>query len=160
MLSDVLKTITVQDALEDPGHEPTAIVHPGTPLRKILTLFDQTHHDVFPVTDGESHLVGVVKDFDLRHVLAAETINDALTARDLMKNAPLLTPNESLHSAMHKMVESNQDELVVVAASDADQIVGTLSRRDLIAAYDHRVRRRSSLPPPSPEGGEDGEEGP
>ncbi|MFZ1865622.1 MAG: chloride channel protein [Polyangiales bacterium] len=148
MLSDVLKTITVQEALEDPDHEPTAIVHPEMPLRNIIRLFDETHHDVFPVTDGESHLIGVIKDFDLRHVLAAETINDRLTARDLMKSAPWLTPNESLHSAMHKMVESNQDELVVVAEDDPDRIIGTLSRRDLIAAYDHRIRARSTLPPP------------
>jgi len=148
MLSDVLKTITVQDALDDPGHEPTATVHLKTPLRKIVHLFDQTHRDVFPVTDDDRHLIGVIKDFDLRHVLAAETINDALIAADLMKSAPALTPNESLHSAMHKMVESNQDELVVVAEDERDQIVGTLSRGDLIAAYDHRIRARSTLPPP------------
>jgi hypothetical protein len=49
---------------------------------------------------------------------------------------------------MHKMVESNQDELVVVAEDDPDRIVGTLSRRDLIAAYDHRIRARSTMPPP------------
>ena len=148
MLSDVLKTITVQEALEDPDHEPTAIVYPEMPLRNIIRLFDETHHDVFPVTDGESHLIGVIKDFDLRHVLAAESLDDGLTARDLMKSAPSLTPNESLHSAMHKMVESNQDELVVVAEDDPDQVIGTLSRRDLIAAYDHRIRARSTLPPP------------
>lgn len=148
MLSDVLKTITVQDALEDPDHEPTDTVYLKTPLRKIVRLFDQTHHDVLPVTDEDRHLIGVIKDFDLRHVLAAETINDALVAADLMKSAPALTPNESLHSAMHKMVESNQDELVVVAEDARDQIIGTLSRRDLIAAYDHRIRARSTLPPP------------
>lgn len=151
MLSDVLKTITVQEALEDPDHEPTKVVNLNTPLRKIIGLFDQSHHDVFPVTDDERHLIGVIKDFDLRHVLAAETINDALMARDLLKSAPSLTPNESLHSAMHKMVESNQDELVVVAEDDPDQILGTLSRRDLIAAYDHRIRAQSTLPPPAPQ---------
>ncbi|MGD8318563.1 MAG: chloride channel protein [Myxococcales bacterium] len=148
MLSDVLKTITVQEALDDPGHEPTAIVHPDTSLRNLLRLFDETHRDALPVTDAESHLIGVIKDFDLRHVLAAETVDNALTARDLVRSAPLLTPTESLHSAMHKMVEANQDELVVVADDDPDQIVGTLSRGDLIAAYDHRIRSRSTLPPP------------
>jgi CBS domain-containing protein len=49
---------------------------------------------------------------------------------------------------MHKMVESNHDELVVVAEDDADRVVGTLSRRDLINAYDYRIRDRSSAPPP------------
>ncbi|MGB8221616.1 MAG: chloride channel protein [Polyangiales bacterium] len=150
MLGEVLKTITVQDALDDPDHEPIATVKLGTPLRKIIGLFDQTHHDVLPVTDDDDHLVGVIKDFDLRHVLAAESINDALIAGDLMKTAPSLTPDESLHSAMHKMVESNQDELVVVDRADPTEIIGTLSRRDLIAAYDHRIRSQSTVPPPAP----------
>ena len=148
MLGDVLKTITVQDALDDPGHEPTTIVRLKTPLRKIVDLFEETHHDAFPVTNEEHHLVGVVKNFDLRHALAAETINDSLNAGDLMRSAPSLTPNESLHSAMHKMVESNHDELVVVAEDEPNRVLGTLSRRDLIAAYDLRSRTRSSLPPP------------
>jgi CIC family chloride channel protein len=148
MLSDVLKTITVQEALDDPEHQPAAIVHPETSLRNILRLFDETHRDALPVTDEQSHLIGVIKDFDLRHVLATETIDHALTARDLMKTTPLLTPSESLHSAMHKMVESNQDELVVVADNDPKRVIGTLSRHDLIAAYDHRMRGRSSTPPP------------
>jgi CIC family chloride channel protein len=150
MLGEVLKTITVQDALDDPDHEPIAIVKLATPLRKIIRLFDQTHHDVLPVTDDDDHLVGVIKDFDLRHVLAAETINDDLIAGDLMKTAPSLTPDESLHSAMHKMVESNQDELVVVDRADPTEIIGTLSRRDLIAAYDHRIRSQTTVPPPAP----------
>jgi CBS domain-containing protein len=83
-------------------------------------------------------------------VLAAETINDDLIAGDLMKTAPSLTPDESLHSAMHKMVESNQDELVVVDRADPTEIIGTLSRRDLIAAYDHRIRSQTTVPPPAP----------
>jgi len=148
MLGEVLRTITVQDALNDPNHEPATVIDRGTPLRKIVRLFDETQHDALPVTDDGRHLIGVVKDFDLRHVLAAETINDALNAGDLMKSAPSLTPSESLHSAMHKMVESNHDELVVVAEDDADRVVGTLSRRDLINAYDYRIRDRSSAPPP------------
>ena len=150
MLGEVLQTINVQDALDDPDHEPIAIVNLKTPLRKIVSLFGQTHHDVLPVTDDDGHFLGVIKDFDLRHALAAETANDALIAGDLMKSAPSLTPDESLHSAMHKMVESNQDELVVVARDDPSKIIGTLSRRDLIAAYDHRIRSQSTVPPPAP----------
>lgn len=152
MLADVLKTITVQEALDDPEHGPTAMVRPETPLRAILSVLDETHRDALPVTDEESQLIGVIKELDLRHVLATRSMSDPITARDLMKSAPLLTPSESLHSAMHKMVESNQDELVVVADGDSKQIIGTLSRRDLIAAYDHRVRGGSSIPP-APEGG-------
>jgi predicted transcriptional regulator len=52
----------------------------------------------------------------------------------------MLRPSERLHSAVRKMVSSGHDELVVVEDDDPNAVVGTLSRRDLVAAYDIRIQ--------------------
>ena len=62
-----------------------------------------------------------------------------VVAADLIGPSPTLVKSETLQSAMHKMVTSKRDELVVVAEDDPKKLVGTLSRRDLIAAYDHQI---------------------
>ncbi|MCA9582254.1 MAG: chloride channel protein [Myxococcales bacterium] len=141
MLGDVLQHLSVRDALRDPEHEPTVTVRLDLPLREILAHFGQTHHAIFPVVDDTGGLIGVVDDNRLRHALASQLSLDDTLASDLMADAPRLTASENLYSAMHKMVESKHDELVVVEEHEPTKVLGTLSRRDLVAAYDHRIRQ-------------------
>jgi PTS system nitrogen regulatory IIA component len=50
-----------------------------------------------------------------------------------------VAPTDSLKKAMSRMTQSGYDELMVVAADDPGRLLGSLSRRELIAAYHRKM---------------------
>lgn len=141
MMGDVLQSLSVRVALKDQDHEPMVTVGASWPLHKVTQLYMETNHTCFPVLDGEGRLLGVIDERGLRRAVATEELDALIVAADLIEKAPVLTPEDTLHEAMHRMVESKHDELVVVATHDDHRVIGSLSRRDLIAAYDHQIRQ-------------------
>ena len=114
-------------------------------MSELREAFSETHHACFPVVGPQGGLLGVVDDQALRIAVCDDAVRDVLVAADLVEAAPLLVRRETLQSAMHKMVSSGRDELVVVDDEDESLVVGMLSRRDLVAAYDHQVRLDQDL---------------
>jgi len=138
MMQEVLEGLSVEDAMRL-SEDPMVVVNAGTPLRKLAERFAATHHACFPVVDDEGRLVGVVDDDALRVALCTEGIGDFVVAHDLVEKAPFLYADETLSVAIHKMVTSGHDELVVVGREDSAKPVGSLNRRDVIVAYDHQI---------------------
>ncbi|QQR89535.1 MAG: CBS domain-containing protein [Myxococcales bacterium] len=141
MLGAVLKNLTVRDALKDPDHEPAYFIRPKASMREIIEAYGHSDQDVFPVVDEEGRLHGIIDNRRVRHAIAmaSDKERDRVVASDLMSSAPLLNINETLYSAMRKIVESKRDQLVVVEDGDRTKIRGAISRRDLVAAYDRAV---------------------
>lgn len=141
MMGELLRCLSVQEAVKDASHEPMVTVRDNTPVSELTRQFTLTHHSCFPVVDKDGHLLGVVDENAMRQALTIEGLSELVVAADIIEPAPLLTPDESLHSAMRKMVQSKHDELVVVSVEDESVPVATLARRDLIAAYDRRIQQ-------------------
>lgn len=140
MMGEVLDRLTVGRALDATGREAVVSVQAGASLSTMRDAFAESHHACFPVLDPSGSLVGVVDDKALRLAVCNDDFRDVLVAADIVEPAPLLHPTESLHSAMRKMVSSGRDELVVVDAIERDKVVGMLSRRDLVLAYDQQIK--------------------
>ena len=145
MMGEVLERLTVKDALTSTLPEPVIRVKAGARLAELREAFASTHHACFPVVDEQGKLLGVVDDQALRLAVVDDAVRDVLVAADLVEPTPLLIPGESLHSAMRKMVASGRDELVVVDEADPRRVAGMLSRRDLVATYDHQVKLDQEL---------------
>lgn len=145
MMGEVLDKMLVSTAMGHDDCEPLVTLAADARLTDLREAFTDTHHACFPVVDADGQLLGVVDDQALRQAVCDDAIRDVLVAMDLIEPAPRLRPTETLHSAMHKMVTSGRDELVVVAGDDKSQLLGTLSRRDLIAAYDHQIRKDQDI---------------
>jgi CBS domain-containing protein len=81
----------------------------------------------------------VVDGKDLRRTVSeAGFIDRLIIAKELASDSPTVTPHEDLYSAVHKMVVSRIDELVVVDEADPRMPIGILSRGELVAAYDRQ----------------------
>lgn len=143
MMQEVLDRLTVRDALERAVKEPMVSVHAGATLSELCELFATSHHSSFPVVDDHNRLVGVIDDGALRMAVTmkGQGMEDIIVAHDLIERAPALYEADSLQIAMHRMVTSGRDELVVVSVEDPTQVIGSLSRRDLVSAYDLEMRR-------------------
>lgn len=146
MLSEVLERFSVGEALKDPEHEPTVTVNAEMPLPDIVERFTESRHAIFPVIDGSGKLIGVINALHVRRIAAQHKSGPPPVAADVMASAtPCIVPSESLYSAMHKMVANKIEELVVVDEADRARVIGTLSRSDLIATYDHQVQHLKDI---------------
>jgi chloride channel protein, CIC family len=113
---------------------------------------------LYPVTDAEGTLLGVITRSDLLTANGGEA-DGARTARQIMRPGPLVTyPDEILRAAADQMAEHWVGALPVVAR-DTKQVLGVLTEFDLLKArqrhlaeerHQERVLRiRRLKPPPS-----------
>ncbi|MDE2592948.1 MAG: chloride channel protein [Burkholderiales bacterium] len=91
----------------------------------------QASHQGYPVVDEQGRLLGVVTR---RQVQDPKVPNEA-SLLSLLNRAPLaVTPQHSLRQAADHMVEADVGRLVVVDPVRTDQVLGILTRGDLLKA--------------------------
>jgi CBS domain-containing protein len=94
-------------------------------------------HQGFPVLGNEGQLLGVLT----RRDLLAAGLADDVTVGDLVRRAPLVVREDhSLRDAADHMVEADVGRLVVVGGDGGQQVVGIITRGDLLAAHARRLR--------------------
>ena len=135
---DVLEQIHVRDVYNP--HRKLDLVHEETPLPQILRIAATSRNTYFPVVDGNNRLVGIFSLRDLRTVLTGDGAGSLILAVDLAAQPVLtVTPDDDLHMALRRFTQKNIDDIPVVDSQQRDRILGMLSRKDVIAAYHHRV---------------------
>ena len=96
-----------------------------------------SHHQGFPVLDPQGALVGVLTR---RNLLNPNAATDA-TLASLIDRAPVVVrENHSVREAADHMIEADVGRLVVVDATDAQRMVGIITRGDLLSAHAQRLR--------------------
>ncbi len=114
------------------------------PLPEILKRFRGHSFSSFPVQDGKGRLLGVLGYEELREVLMSERTPEDLVARDLMRAAPAVGhPEQALSDVMETMARQGVGRLPVVSKDDRAALLGIISERDVLAAYQRLMRRRS-----------------
>ena len=139
MMSGILKRLTVAGAIGINGRKPIITVKESTKLQSLLDKFANSGQACFPVVDKDERLIGVIDGKALRHTISeADFLAQLLIAKDLVEKPLTLTPKDDLYSAVSKMVSSQHDELIVVDENDPQKVIDSLSRSDLVAAYDRQ----------------------
>jgi len=139
MMSGILKRLTVAGAIGINGRKPIITVNESTKLQSLLDKFANSGQACFPVVDKDERLIGVIDGKALRHTISeADFLAQLVIAKDLVEKPLTLTPKDDLYSAVSKMVSSQHDELIVVDENDPQKVIDSLSRSDLVAAYDRQ----------------------
>src|SRR5262245_34084537 len=95
-------------------------------------------HQGFPVVDGEGRLIGVITRRDF---LDAAQPQDA-RAGDLVRRPPVVIfPDSSLREAADQMVRADIGRLPVVSREAPEQVIGFLTRSDLLRAHEQRLEQ-------------------
>lgn len=122
-------------------------VRADTPFRQLMDLTITSAHSNFFVVDGENHLSGVISIHDVRKILKqSEDLEPLLVAFDLI--TPIryyFTPEDTLDMVMKAFGEINMDELPVVNSESIKELIGTISRSDVIEAYNKEVLKRDMV---------------
>ncbi|MFQ5864245.1 MAG: chloride channel protein [bacterium] len=122
-------------------------VRADTSFRKLMDLTVSSSHSNFFVVDNKNHLLGVISIHDVRRIIyESDVLESILVAYDL--STPIrhyFTVNDTLDVVMQAFGELNIDELPVVSAENEKQLVGTISKNDVIEAYNKEVLKRDMV---------------
>ncbi len=122
-------------------------VKADTPFRQLMDLTITSPHSNFFVIDKNNYLSGIISIHDVRKILnRSEDLEPILVAFDLL--SPLsyyFTPDDTLDVVMKAFGEINIDELPIVNSESKKQLIGTISRNDMIEAYNKEVLKRDMV---------------
>jgi CIC family chloride channel protein len=139
MASAILRRLEVGKAIGRRSDADLSIVHADMTFHQLLKVFTASTQACFPVVNEEEHLTGVIDASDIRRIVTEPFVADLIIAGDIAVQAPTMTPIDSLLAATNNMVKTGTNEIVVVDEDDPRRIVGTLSRGDIIAAYNQQI---------------------
>ncbi|RMD92082.1 MAG: chloride channel protein [Calditrichaeota bacterium] len=137
LIVDLLNEIPVSAAFRKDPKLPK--IPNNLPIEKILPLFAEREEDCFPVVNQDGKITGILSMDTLRAVIGDEGIDGLILAEDIKTPLVTLTPEESLNEALAKFLDTKYSSIPVVDSKDPNKILGSLSYRDLISAYDQAL---------------------
>ena len=113
-----------------------SVVHPEMDLGELVRVISTSHRNVFPVTDKEGVLLGVVLLDDIRNIMFRQELYHRFTVEKLMTATPArLNHEDSMEQVMQTFDETGAWNLPVV---DADgKYLGFVSKSKIFNAYRH-----------------------
>jgi chloride channel protein, CIC family len=116
-------------------------------LRTTLALVQESRQSEFPVVspDGRGRLAGMIhRDAVLEATGSGDHLAPVLVAADLIRpHAEQVTPEDSLLTGLRRLGAEDVDYLPVVDAASREELLGIVSRQDLMAAYERALSTES-----------------
>ena len=135
---NVLQSLRVRDVMT----ADVEVIKEDMPFREITRHFTQSKYSNFPVVNREGELTGILSFQDVRqHVFEAE-LENLVVAKDIATTrVTTVTPSDNLKDALNKLAYRSVEQLPVVDSKDPKKLVGILTRRDIITAYNKAIFR-------------------
>ncbi len=138
---NILKSLKVSQVLS----KKFVKIYANTTLKNLVELIVSTPNHNFFVVDNDDKIIGVISIDELRNVLNdLENLEPLLVAYDIM--TPLnrfFYEEDTLDIVMKAFEQLNIDEIPVV--NKESRIIGTVSKNDVINAYNQEVFKRDTL---------------
>jgi CIC family chloride channel protein len=126
---------------EDLVRSDALTVPAEAPVGQVLDLFAASRGTaVYVLRDGR--LIGAIDLRDAFQIAGTPRRKDSLTAADLVRDVPRVTPRTPLDEVMRRFSQLELAQLPVVALHDPEHLVGSVARRDVVSALDREVLRR------------------
>ena len=135
----VLQTIKVRDIMRD----RVITVQEGTLLGEVIESLKTRDVSYLHVVNDSDELTGVISFRDIRSALQEETLKNLVIAKDVATiDIVTIHPTDSILLAFQEMGSRGISQLPVVREDDGNKLVGTVSQRDVMAAYDKAILKR------------------
>lgn len=136
--TDILRGITVHEALN--VNRSIQTINAEMPLSELVRFVAQNNAPVYPVVDLNGLLLGLVSSEDVRSTFQSYGFRKRIVASDLAHfDGVGVVPEDSLETALRLTVRFAIPELPVVDSTNQRQILGILSKADIIKAYHDRL---------------------
>jgi CIC family chloride channel protein len=139
---NILKAIPVKDVMS--SHVET--VSEDFSLGVLAEKISKSKNNSFPVLDKKGKLTGILSFIDYRDVIFEDDLKDLIIAKDLATTDVVTIPDDdNLYTALQKISQKDFSTLPVVSPQNPSQLVGIISRRDILGAYNKAVIKKSVL---------------
>ena len=133
-----LKNICVRHAMR----QETQRIPSNMPLLELRDLVYRSKFNSFPVVNALGQLVGILSLSDCNKAFD-EGADETTTAQDLAtRHLVTVTQDDSLFSALSKIVQGDYSILPVVSKGNRRELVGVISRRDIMSTYDDMIIKK------------------
>ncbi len=121
-----------------------ATVHEDTDIHEVLEKCVDGESFYFPVVGSDGLLTGIISLQDIRSVMFDEDLRKIIRVKNVIRthNVLVLTPDDSLSTAIEKFSLKDIGEIPVVNVYNRRKVVGMLKRGDVITAYNKELLRR------------------
>ncbi len=142
MQINILEMITVESAMiKDPE-----IISEDMPVGRIANRIIFTGYHGFPVLNEDGELIGVIAQEDIRKALK-EGKHKATAADVLTRQMIVSYPDEDLNEVLEKMALSDIGRLPVVSRNNEKELLGFITRSDIIKAHRKKVEEEGNAFP-------------
>ncbi len=129
---NILKSILVKNAMA----KGAQTIPENMTLGKFSQFLKKTKHSNFPIVDKEGLLSGIISFQDFKEAVFESGLEDLIVINELATHKVItITAEENLDAALQKIGSRNIEQIPVVSKENPKKIVGMLSRRDIISAY-------------------------
>ena len=126
-----LASLRVADIMK---HEPVSVPE-SAPFLEIAESFIRNHFVNLYVVDAQGAFKGVISLHDIKSCLNDRELANLVIARDLLRlDFPTITPDAPLVHALAAFSHLQADRLPVVADAGGRQLIGSVSKSDLLLA--------------------------
>ena len=131
---DIMESLKVADAMK----REVQTISMNKKVEALNALMQSSRHIGFPVMDSEGKLWGVVTLKDIRDKVKQGEI-DKTIGEIATSNLVVAYPDESLNTVLQRLAAKDIGRLPVVSREDNRQIIGIITRSDIVKLYDKTI---------------------
>ena len=137
---NLLRSMYVKDVM----NSQVETVPEGLPLVDMAEKISKSKYNSFPMLDSENKLSGIISFNDYSEAIFDEDLKNIVVAKDLAStDLVTVTSNDNLYTALEKISRKDFSTLPVVSPDDPSELVGIITRRDIIGTYEKAVVKKS-----------------
>lgn len=136
---NILRTLCVREIMSD----RVITIPESMQLVDIINTLKIYNISYLHMVNGRDELTGVISFRDIRPMLQEDTLKRSVVARDIAtKDVLTVCASDNVQLALEKMGLRGISQLPVVAEDNGIKVVGTVNKKDVLAAYEKTTVRR------------------
>lgn len=137
---NVLKSIEVSEVMNSEVETITEALG----IERLAEIISKSKYNSFPVVSDGNKLTGILSYFDYNEAIFDENLKGLVVAKDIATlDVVTISTDDNLYNALEKITFKDFSILPVVSAADPLQLMGVLTRRDIMGAYNKAVIKKS-----------------
>lgn len=113
-------------------------------LGQFTRFMETTHHTNFPLVNSDGELTGIISVQDFMGAVFEPDLMDLVVVKELATTDVITAhQDENLDQAMRKIGYRNIEQLPVVDRTTHRKLLGIISRRDMVSAYNRALMSKS-----------------